>query len=138
MKKRKTTSEAWPASTEDNVGSASSMSLRSSRRGLRDANVGTTEDLPPPLSETQNTRHPTLWFTDGLLTVVSSDGMAFKLHSGVVAHHSEVLKNSIATLGRVPHAGGEPSLNEEVTLHLPEKGAWLSELFSTMYNGSSQ
>lgn len=99
-----------------------------------------TTALPSPDLEAR--RHPTLWFPDGSLTVVASDGVEFKLYPGLLARHSEILKERIANLSPLgtPELVGESGIDshQERTLHLPENGDDLSELFGIIYDGSAQ
>ncbi|KAI0337040.1 hypothetical protein BDW22DRAFT_1364588 [Trametopsis cervina] len=75
-------------------------------------------------------RHPSLWFQDGSLIVVASDGLTFKLHEGILSRHSEVLKDLISTL---PSSDG--SVYRERTLQLPERGDELADFFEVLYDG---
>lgn len=92
--------------------------------------------------EVVDRRHPTLWFPDGSLTVVASDGVEFKLHPGLLAHHSEVLKQRIATVSSLKTPRVERGLavytHQEVTLNLPENGDDLGGFFGMMYDGNTQ
>ncbi|KAI0342587.1 hypothetical protein BDW22DRAFT_1357020 [Trametopsis cervina] len=72
-------------------------------------------------------RHPFLWFEDGSIIVVASDGLTFKLHASVLSHHSEVLKDLISAL---PNSAKR-------TLQLPERGADLAGFFEVLYDGHS-
>ncbi len=90
------------------------------------------------------TRHPTLWFADGLLIVIASDGIAFKLHPGILARHSEIFKERLDTSSAPVTSQSEGAslartyVYQETTLHLPENGDDLSELFNIIYDGEIQ
>ncbi|KAI0090977.1 hypothetical protein BDY19DRAFT_932771 [Irpex rosettiformis] len=100
---------------------------------------------PQPQAPSQrqgNSRHPVLWFPDGLLIVVASDGMRFKLHSGILSYHSEIIKGRLAALSplsTLPSSSvSSAGVSQEVVLHLPEKGDLLGKFFSMIYNGHDQ
>lgn len=95
--------------------------------------------------ESRTTQYPTLWFSDGLLVVVASDGVKFRLHPGILARHSEVFKERIDGFSPPGTAlqHGVASLprgctHQEIILHLPDKGDDLSELFTLIYDGTTQ
>lgn len=96
----------------------------------------------PDSLEVEDRQHPTLWFPDGSLTVIASDGVKFKLHPGLLAHHSEILKECMAiatssSLG-TSQARGLLASHQELKLNLPENGDDLSGLFGMIYNGGTQ
>ncbi|KAI0090979.1 hypothetical protein BDY19DRAFT_932780 [Irpex rosettiformis] len=137
LKKRKTGSEPRTAAE-----STSDSQVPRSSSGQHNENIeiagGNTSQPPAP----ENTRHPKLWFPDGLVTVVASDGTEFRLHAGILSYHSEVLRERLAALSS-PHAAQSnsqslPSIPQEVVLHLPEKGHELGEFFTMFYDGVTQ
>ncbi|KAI0090975.1 hypothetical protein BDY19DRAFT_991575 [Irpex rosettiformis] len=98
------------------------------------------EATEPPYTS----RHPRLWFDDGHVTVVTSDGMGFKLHSGIMTLHSEVFKERLLHPTPAQPGSGSSSANrpgtchlQEFILNLPEKGEELGELFDILYNGGN-
>lgn len=106
-----------------------------------DGNVEVSGIALPSL-EGEARRHPTLWFSDGLVTVIAADGVIFKLHSGLLARRSEVLKEHIAALSPLgnPQSGAVLAIgtHQEITLSLSENGDDLSELFDMIYDGKTQ
>ena len=95
---------------------------------------------PELTASQQETQFPHLQFPDGLLNVISSDEMRFKLHPGFLCYHSTVLESLLNGLQSPPGplTIGSSSVYRELTLHLPEKGCALGELFTIVYDGYKQ
>ncbi|GJE89945.1 BTB/POZ domain-containing protein [Phanerochaete sordida] len=83
-------------------------------------------DAQPALPQ----RHPVLWFDEGNV-IVAACGRSFRLHSGVLAHHSDVFKE----LTSAPALAALEKLAGCAVLRVEDEGEVLAQLLQIMYDG---
>ncbi|EKM58565.1 uncharacterized protein PHACADRAFT_253008 [Phanerochaete carnosa HHB-10118-sp] len=94
------------------------------------------QEAPPP-EEAQpvvGERHASLWFDEGNV-VLAAQGKSFKLHSGVLAHHSKVFRDLLS-------APALASLQERLdgcpVLRTDDNGDVLAQLLQIVYDGAKR
>lgn len=91
-----------------------------------------TEDELPSLSEVK--KHETLWFDDGNVVIASED-MLFRLHRGIVCHHSQVFRDMFSA----PHTGESTDVVEDCpVVRVSDSGENLAGFFTLLYDGGKE
>lgn len=91
-----------------------------------------TEDEVPSLSGVM--RHETLWFDDGNVVIASED-MLFRLHRGIVCHHSQVFRDMFSA----PHTGESTDVVEGCpVVRVSDSGENLASFFTLLYDGGKE
>ncbi|EKM58593.1 uncharacterized protein PHACADRAFT_253052 [Phanerochaete carnosa HHB-10118-sp] len=88
------------------------------------------EEAQPVVGE----RHASLWFDEGNV-VLAARGKSFKLHSGVLAHHSKVFKDILSAAAL---ANLQERLDGCPVLRTDDIGDVLAQLLQIIYDGGKR
>lgn len=108
------------------VSSRTTPSETSSTRSRKKKKIEGGEDEGKALVQSCDAK---FWFEDGTLLVIAGDGVAFKVYSGILAYHSETLKEMISQGPWQATSSTHEQYGCELVLHLSECGEDIALLF---------
>lgn len=122
--------------TEDSA-THGEVSTSSKRRKVEELDYDSAHLISPTKLRARRQSHPhrheKLWFSDGSVVLVA-DGMSFKLHAGILEHHSVVFKNILSHSRRA----SQEILDGCRVLYVTDDGFSLGELLLILYDGGSR
>lgn len=80
-------------------------------------------------------KHDRFWFDDGNVALVAHDGLAFRLHRGVLSLHSDVFQSLFAFPSRIED---NEMLENCPVVHLQDTGEDLAIFFALLYDGGKR